>query len=318
MTFKPYPKVYNIGSKGFERIFELPVEISEKIDGSNVSIHRTEEGIKLASRSKWLSHQSPGDVGMFSKFVNWVRCSEFDLSCLPLGSALWGEFSNNHNVLKYEKTCPFILFDVSYTDEFGNRKFLPRNEWNSFFRNWFGSDDFMYEHLNPIKVLFTPQENTSLSRLPMPIKEWMDSILKTPSMLGGKIEGIAIKNYTELTSHGELLFCKYVAPEFKEQHRVSTKGLPGEPIEKQIADSYYNDARLVKAISRLKEDGRWTGELKDIGPLIGIVNQDIYTECEQDIKQDLFDHFWKQITRMVTSRIPQNYKDHLEKNNAKT
>jgi len=311
MNFTPYPKVHNIGSKGFERIFDLPVEISEKLDGSNVSIHRTSEGLKLASRSKWLSHQSPGDAGMFSKFVNWVRCSEFDLSCLPDGSALWGEFCNNHNVLKYEKTCPFVLFDISVTDEFGNRQFLPRQNWNRFFSYWFGSDDFMYEHLNPVKTLLAPNYAPP-TILGKDVKDTLDELLKVPSMLGGKIEGIAIKNYTELTSHGELLFCKYVAPEFKEQHRVSTKGLPGEPIEKQIADNYYNDARLVKGILKLKELGKWAGTVKDIGPLIGVINQDIFTECEQDIKEDLFGHFWKQIARIITSKIPQAYKDKLQ------
>ena len=67
--FKAYPKVASLGTKGFERITELPVYIQEKLDGSNVSIHKIQGSVMLASRTRWLGHLGVSDIKMFNKFL---------------------------------------------------------------------------------------------------------------------------------------------------------------------------------------------------------------------------------------------------------
>jgi hypothetical protein len=63
----------------------------------------------------------------------------------------------------------------------------------------------------------------------------------------------------------------------------------------------------------MREDGTLDGSLKDIGPLIKEVSIDILKECEDSIKQELFNHFWKHIQRGIVAGIPEWYKQELVK-----
>ena len=134
----------------------------------------------------------------------------------------------------------------------------------------------------------------SLSLPRCPGKDELDSLLREPSMLGGRREGVVIKNYEDVALLGGIpheLFVKYVNPEFKEAHKICSN--QGDPIEEAIVKAVYNEARLRKGISRLKEERRFNNGPQDIGPLIGIVNQDIHQEAQEEIKQALFDKVWQ-------------------------
>ncbi len=50
---------------------------------------------------------------------------------------------------------------------------------------------------------------------------------------------------------------------------------------------------------------------KDIGPLMAEIPADIFKECEEEIKNQLFKHFWPQIKRISTAGFPEWYKDKL-------
>ena len=301
--FKAYPKIASLGTKGFERIIDVPVYIQEKLDGSNVSIHKIQGSIQLASRTRWLGHLGVSGIKMFNKFLEWVNINEHFLNKLPEGAVLWGEFCNNHNVLKYEKLNPFVLFDISLTDPYGNRQFIPKVEWRVFFDLWWGSPDYLLER-------FLPVFSSEFSK--MPNLTTLKEHLEFTSILGGPREGIVIKNYTEMTLWGQPLFCKLVNAEYKEGHRTSSKS-NAPTIEAQIAENYFNTPRLKKAIQRLKEEGTLTGSTKDIGPLIDVVSKDIYDEEVENIKVRLFNHHWKQITRVIASKVPPAYKEFLAK-----
>jgi hypothetical protein len=303
--FTSYPKIASLGSKGFEEIFNVPVFIQEKLDGSNVSIHKINGKICLASRSQWIDNKSPENSGMFKLFVKWAEDNKELLKYIPESASLWGEFCNNHNVLKYEAKHPFVLFDISIKpvvafsgNDFGIREFLNPITWASKFDIKFFSTFFNIPYDKEQIILLNTQ------------KEFL-SFLNLPSILGGRREGIVLKNYTNLNRFMQPLFCKVVNEEFKEK---ASKGHPdfNKPdIESELATNLYLSARLTKAIQRLQEENRYQGSPKDIGALIGLVCRDIHDEEKENIKEILFKYHWKQIARMITAKIPNDYKQRL-------
>jgi hypothetical protein len=50
---------------------------------------------------------------------------------------------------------------------------------------------------------------------------------------------------------------------------------------------------------------------KDIGLLVKEVPKDIRDECEDEIKEILFSHFWSKISRGVIRGLPEWYKKKL-------
>lgn len=302
MDFTSYPKIHTIGTRGFENIATArPLWYSEKLDGSNVSIHKLSpddagtpfSAFKLASHHRWLVWQTKDDIKMFKPFIQWCEDNFHKLTSMRDGTILWGEMVMNQGVLKYSIKSPFMLFDVSHQNEFGVREFVSPSAW----------DLYLPTDWNSFIPGVIPIEGGP------PTPELLAQWIETDSSIGGKREGVVIKSYEETAIFGGRavpLFVKYVAPEFRERMKA---GKPtGDTIETLIANMCYGPARLQKAIQRLKEENRYQGAVQDIGPLIGIINKDIYEEEKAEIMEMLFKHFWKPITRIVTSRIPNDYK----------
>lgn len=63
----------------------------------------------------------------------------------------------------------------------------------------------------------------------------------------------------------------------------------------------------------MKEAGRLTSSVKDIGPLINEVKEDIFKEEQKYIMEKLFSHFWPEISRGVILGLPEWYKEELTK-----
>ena len=144
------------------------------------------------------------------------------------------------------------------------------------------------------------------------LKKFVDEALQRDSFLGGpKIEGIVVKNYFRFGKDHHVLMGKYVSEAFKEKHRKEWS--VGIPFDSLIAGEYRNDARWNKAVQHLRDDGKLTDSVKDIGPLIAEIKRDILEEGEEEIKKRLFAHFWKDIARRVVAGFPEYYKTLLLK-----
>jgi len=313
--FIAYPKIANVGTRGYEELFYLPLWASEKLDGSNVSIHVLPgqrecpmddlKEIKLASRTKWLDWQSKGDSKMFRPFIEWTSIPGVAevLMSFPVGTTFWGEMCVNQNIIKYPEKIPFVLFDISYDDEFGSRRFIRPDQWERYTVENNTYPIFVnIPTIVPTQILSSTLDKTKLDRL-----------IADESMLGGPREGIVLKNYDrDVTVGGRLVpfFCKYVAPAYRETKKIVDRIT--DPLESRIANSVFTPMRFEKGIQKLKEEGRYTGSVQDIGPLIGVICEDIHVECRAEIEVALFTHFWKPISRIITSKIPGMYKDKLE------
>jgi hypothetical protein len=147
------------------------------------------------------------------------------------------------------------------------------------------------------------------------IDGFVKECMAMPSMLGGKREGIVIKNYSRFGKDGHPLFAKVVSEEFKEVHGASWKeSNPNQgDIQQRLRERYTTAARWLKAEQHLKEAGLLSGEPKDIGALVKEVQADFKTECQDAIKEELWAWVEDELARAVVRGLPQWYKDKLAK-----
>jgi len=301
MNFSTYPKIMVLGQRGTEEIFKDQVEVTEKCDGCNCRVMNDNGKLRVGSHKRELSLDSDvPDAKMFTPFTNWVKEKEEKLlKLLPSGTTLFGEMCQNHNVLKYKNTFPIVLFNVGRIEEYGLD---------------FVSAEFQEHELSKLSLELGVPLVPVLYKGKIGSREQLDKLLDTQSFMGGtKIEGIVIKNYNQLNQFGRPIFAKIVSQEFKEDHRDKRKSSNTTSLEEKIVEKYFNEARLRKSIQHLREDGTYDGSPRDIGNLLKHIPKDIYSEAKEEIKEMLFDKYWKQISRMICGRIPQAYKNYLEK-----
>jgi len=282
-----YPEVFNFGHKCLDPILDGPVVVEEKVDGSQFSFGRVNG--EYFCRSKGRDQTEDTD----KMFLLAKQNTEF----LPLvdGWIYRGELLNKpkHNTLCYERVPVknVILYDIDK----GDQDYLTHAE--------------MRKHCGDIGLecvqLFYQGQVKILSGLL--------EFLKTPSTLGGPIEGMVIKNYGQYAPNKKVLMAKIVQDEFKEKHRKEWKNSNPSGKDKigQIAQEFCTEARWDKAVQHLRDDGRLEGTPKDIGNLIKAVQQDIEKECAGEIKDRLWNWAKPHVSRVSTRGLPEWYKNKL-------
>jgi len=287
-----YSKVYQIGHKVIKDIFNDEILIEEKIDGSQFSFGVIEGELRARSNNKQLILEAPDN--MFKKAVDIVRELE---PLLHPGWTYRGEYLQKpkHNTLAYER--------------------IPKNNIIGFDIMREGQEDYLTYDEKLVEF-----ERIGLEIVPIIYQGKVDSLamfnefLEHTSILGGqKIEGVVVKNYHLITDDKKVAMGKYVSEAFKEVHNEDWKkrNPSRTDIVLQIIDKYKSEARWNKAIQHVRENGILDESPKDIGKLIQEVSEDIITECQDEIKEILFKHFWKTISRGVTDGLPEWYKRKL-------
>jgi hypothetical protein len=146
--------------------------------------------------------------------------------------------------------------------------------------------------------------------------EELERLLQRKSVLGDiSIEGVVVKNYKRFANDGKVLMAKFVSEVFKEINKKDFRArnpVAGD-ILLAIKERYHSEARWHKSIQHLKEDGKLTETVKDIGPLIQLIKEDIKEECSEEIKNFLFNWAWKKIAGTLVHGFPEFYKDLLTK-----
>ena len=290
-----YPQVYAIGHSAIKEIFDGDVIVQEKVDGSQFSFGITRDG-ELMCRSKGKQLILDAPEKMFTKAVAVVR------ELAPLLQPGWiyrGEYLSTpkHNTLSYNRTphAHIILFDISTGVE------------------EYADPDLVKDEAKNIGLEYVPL----LYRGKVADFQMFNSFMDCESVLGGcKIEGIVVKNYSKFVLETKkVMMGKYVSEAFKEKHLVDWK--ERNPNRKDVVElliqEYTSQARFHKAVQHLREDGKLEGSPRDIGLLIREVPADIVKEEAQEIKDKLFNFFWKDIERGITRGLPQWYKDELAK-----
>jgi len=286
-----YPSIYAVGHRAIQDIFKDEVFIEEKIDGSQFSFMYSNGELLCRSKGTQIIVDAPEK--MFAKAVETAR------SFAGIANDGWiyrCEYLSKpkHNTLCYGRAPDknLILFDVVV----GIEKYLSYNT---------KTDEAKRLGLECVPLLFKGIVKDI---------EAFNELLERKSILGGcDIEGMVIKNYKLFTQEKKIALAKYVSEKFKEKHQTDWK--KANPTRTDMVQmlivEYRNENRWEKAIQHLRDDGKLEHSPRDIGMLIKEVPEDILKECKDEIKEQLFKHFWPQVRRGVTAGLPEWYKQKL-------
>ncbi len=291
-SWHTYPKIYALGHAALADLFNGEVVIQEKIDGSQFSFGVFDGEIKCRSKGKEQDPDAPDK--MFSRALDTVH--QLAPTLTP-GWTYRAEYLQKpkHNALCYDRTPDghLIVFDIND----GHESYL--------------SPESVRGEAERIGIEAVPTIATCCST---PTMEMLDGFLQRESVLGGvTIEGVVIKNYSQFGADKKVLMGKYVSEAFKEKHEKvwGEQNKSHGDIVKMIVERYRTEARWDKAVQHLRDNGLLERSPRDIGTLITEIPADILDECEGEIKDILFKHFWKQISRGVTMGMPEWYKRRL-------
>jgi len=295
-SWHSYPSIYNLGHRAVSNLLTVPVNVEEKIDGSQFSFGVDERG-EIHIRSKGAVMIPDAPEKMFTEAVETVKRLAPQLR--P-GWTYRGEYLKKpkHNSLAYSRipNGHIILFDVNPAEE----AYLPYAE----------------------KAL--EAERLNLEVVPLVFSGTLSSIeefrqfLDQESILGGqKIEGVVVKprDYNLFGPDKKVLMGKFVSEAFKEVHAKEWKNSnpSAGDIVAVLGEAYRTPARWNKAVLHLTERGALEGSPRDIGAILKEVPADIEKECADEIKERLYKWAWPHIRRVVTRGLPEWYKDELLK-----
>jgi hypothetical protein len=281
-----------MGHKALTELFDGPVTVEEKVDGSQFSFGRIGDAILMRSKGKQLVLDAPEK--MFQKAVDSVMSMN-----LPDGFVFRGEYfqSPKHNTLVYSRVPAgnIIIFDIDK----GNQDYLSHAEKSSLAATL---------GLETVPLLFQGKIESV---------EQIKSLLPKESCLGGaEPEGIVIKNYSRFASDKKILMGKYVRPEFKEQNAEEWKksNPSGGDIIQDLIAVYRSEARWAKSVQHLRDAGKLEQSPRDIALLLKEVEADIQKECAEEIREKLWQWGWHKIARGSKAGLPEWYKNHLLEN----
>jgi hypothetical protein len=286
---KSFPKLFALGTKYVNSIFDEDVEITEKIDGSQFIFGDIAGELKMSSKGKELFKED--HEKMFSKAVSYVSSIY-----LPPDVTFYAEFlqKEKHNTLCYEKVpknnlCLFGACDLQ-------ENFVDYEELKKFSKML---------NIDVAPLIYTGKSSP----------EKIEELLDRESYLGGvKIEGVVVKNYKSwlfADIHFPLMGGKYVSEKFKEVHQKGWRDKTNKSKWELFKATYRTEARWEKAVQHLKEKGELEEDPRDIGKLCKEVSIDISKEEKDIIKDFLWNEFGKELLRKSVSGLPEWYKKRL-------
>lgn len=283
-----YGKVYALGHRSIRELFDGPVHIEEKIDGSQFSFGVFGGELRCRSRGGELDLTKPQQ--QFALAIETVSRLGQDLHD---GWTYRGEAvtTPRHNCLCYDRipTGGVILFDIDIGD--GTLLSIGKR-----------AEEGDRLALEIVPVLCEGMFDTV---------ESLTCLLETPSCLGGPtIEGFVVKSQTLRDPFGCLMKGKYVSEKFKEKH-TGSRGPVKQSIVDTLEAAYRTEARWEKAVQHLRDRGELLGEPKDIGALVKEVQSDVEAECKDEIKDRLWVAFWRGLSKGIIRGLPEWYKDKL-------
>ena len=94
--FPAYPKIWHMGTAQVESIFDEPVQITEKLDGSQFAFGVVDGTLRMRSKGQEIIPDAP--PSMFTAAVNSVtkRANK-----LPEGTVFYGEYSGSPNTIHW-------------------------------------------------------------------------------------------------------------------------------------------------------------------------------------------------------------------------
>jgi len=299
MTIHSYSKVWAMGHRVTATILTPGENIvaQEKIDGSQFSFGMRDGVLHCRSRGQQINLDAPDNL--FKPAVETVKALVDEL--VP-GYTYRAEAvcKPKHNTITYGRIPEggLIVYDIETEAQC------------QFLEPWSVITETKRLGLECVQY-FQDAISSDTAAMTLAI---LEELLETESELGGKIEGIVIKNYDRLEeASGKVLMGKLVREEFKEMHTKDWKKRNPGPtdIREQIGAMFCTEARFEKAVQHLREQGLLKGGPEDIGPLLKELNTDLLAEGQEAISAELMKWGLRLIVKKAARGFPQWYKKKL-------
>ena len=286
-----YGKIWAIGHARCSGIFDDPVLIEEKVDGSQLSFGVFGGELKMRSKGAELVIDAPDK--MFSVAVERVQSVAH---LLRDGWTYRGEYLQKpkHNTLAYDRTPKnnIVIFDID--------------------RGGFDYANGVDRAEEAERIGFDSIPLFDVCRIQS--KDDVSALLEKTSFLGGQtIEGVVFKSRTRFGPDSRPLMAKFVSERFKEMNGANWKDqkTSSKSIIQLMIERYKTQPRWEKAIIHLRERGAIENSPRDIGNLIREIQSDFREECLEDLKEQLLKWALSDVTRGIVAGLPEWYKDRL-------
>lgn len=291
MSIHSYPKIHHEGHRELKKLFNGPVVVEEKVDGSQISFGVIDGELYARSKGAALDLDSPDKL--FASAVSTIK--ELRPKLVP-GAVYRGEYLSRpkHNTLPYDRIPAqhIMLYDIEV------------------------------EHNNYVDRLYLANTAAYLGLETVPCYFWgklanfgeLAQFMGQKSALGGvEIEGIVVKNHGQFGADDKPLMAKLVRDGFKELNSGEWRSANPTPtdIREAIGRLVSTPARWEKAVQHLRDAGKLTESVKDIGPAIKELQGDIDEECKELIIERLLAWALPTIRRRAVAGFPDWYKARL-------
>lgn len=294
-----FPKIHRIGLPDVKGILDGNVEVTEKVDGSQIGFGIVDGELVIRGREQRINPECPPEV-----FERAAKHIVSVVDKLTPGAFYYGEAVQKrcHNKLRYDRAPKghIVLFGAMYPtlDADGKETLM-----------------FLRAHQD-LKVI---ADNLGVEVAPLLFsgvgctEGFLEELLENESFLGGcKIEGVVIKNYADATRDG-VQVAKLVSAEFKEFNKPKAEKKQTSALDKtqELFAGYVTEARWDKAVQHLAERGELNGAMSDIGKIIKEINIDTLDEEEAVIKDALWAIWRKEFLRGLTAGVAKWYEAKL-------
>jgi hypothetical protein len=281
---EPYCSLREISHREVRDIFEDEVVVEEKVEGSQFSFQVVGDEVFMTSRrqpviggGQWVRAMEAVEKVRYNLVDGWIYRGEYLQS-------------PRHNRIRYDRTPinNIVIFDIETSP----------NEFLSVTEKQEETERIGFEC---VPVLYEGKLESA---------QQLRDLLDTKSFLGEnvKIEGVVVKNYNKrLNDH--LMVAKFVSEEFQEVMQIKHRhSKPKASFVDELIEELKTEARWAKAVQHLREEGVVNGTPQDIGKLVKEVQADIYLECEEYIREFLFEKAKKDIQKGVVNGFGEWYK----------
>lgn len=293
-----FPKIFPIGQDYISKLFHGPVEVTEKIDGSQFIFGKLDGEVVMRSKGAIIydfENRNPNDL--FYPVIQHVLSIAH---LLPEGRMFFGETlcRPKHNTLTYGRVPKnhFALFAVGNRNHQFVQHYEDLADWAEF-----------------LDVDVVPCLYHGEIKNPESLRELMD---RESVLWGPKMEGVVVKNYQQPFLLGgqpiPVMAGKHVSEAFKEVHRKNwSSENTGRGRWQSFKESFKTEARWQKAVQHLEEAGELEHAPKDIGKLLIEIKRDITEEEKENIKNFLWKEFGGDVLRTAAGGFPEWYKNKL-------
>lgn len=292
-----YPKVWALGKAPLfdpsENATFLQGEcvVQEKVDGSQISFGVIDGAVMIRSKNQDISTDQDG---MFFAAIEAIYKAKANL---PEGLVFRGEYlaKPKHNTLTYGRIPKnhIAVYDI----------------WDSTSGRWLDTAEVrLFAYQAGFDIVPTLYVGSIWQ------KSDLDAFLEKESFLGGpNIEGVVIKRYDVANRSHAVTFCKYVSEAFREMHTKSWKAQNPTTSDfvQDLGSSFATETRWLKAVHRLRDQGRLKGDMSDVGLLLKDLSEDFETEWEHECAKRLYRHFRKRLIKAANAGFPQWYASNL-------